>query len=163
MAITKILARKVRVDVGIRYVENSDKTEHKLLTAYQNCDPGIAYREMMETKRRYGKEDGVQFYHIIQSFKPGEITPQLAFQIAKEFAEEHLPGYEVVIATHVDKGHTHSHLVFNSVSVETGEKYHSNAQTYYQQIRATSDKLCRKYGLSVVIEGQTEKALSYAE
>jgi len=163
MAVTKILARKARLDVGINYVLNGDKTEDKILTAFQNCDPGIAYREMMATKRRYGKEDGVQSYHIIQSFKPGEITPQLAFQIAKEFAEKYLSDYEVVIGTHVDKKHIHSHLIFNSVSIETGEKYHSNAQSYYKQIRAISDQLCRKYGLSVVMEGHANKAVSYIE
>jgi len=163
MAITKILARRAGLNGGIDYVLNGDKTESQILTAYQNCDPGIAYREMTATKQRYDKEGGVQGYHIIQSFRPGEITPQLAFQIAKEFAREHLAGYEVVIGTHVDKKHIHSHLIFNSVCVQTGEKYHSNAQSYYKQIRAVSDKLCRKYGLSIIMEGSAEKSMSYIE
>lgn len=117
MAITKILARKARLDVGIRYVLNGDKTDDKILTAHQNCDPGLEYREMLATKRAVGKEGGVQYYHMIQSFQPGEVTPELALSIAKEFAREHLSGYEVVIGTHVDRGHIHSHLLFNSVSV----------------------------------------------
>ena len=118
---------------------------------------------MLDTKRAVGKEDGVQYYHIIQSFQPGEVTPEQALEIAKEFASEHLSGYEVVIGTHVDRGHIHSHLVFNSVSCETGEKYHSNAQTYYQQIRVISDRLCREHGLSVIMQGGSGKAVSYIE
>ena len=118
---------------------------------------------MLDTKRAYGKEDGVQYYHIIQSFKPGEITPEQALEIATEFAKEHLPGYETVIGVHVDKEHIHAHLVFNSVNADTGEKYHSNAQSYYQQIRATSDRLCREHGLSVIMEGESAQAVSYIE
>jgi hypothetical protein len=118
---------------------------------------------MLDTKRAVGKLDGVQYYHMIQSFRPGEITPELALEIATEFAKEHLSGYEVVIGTHVDRGHIHSHILFNSVSVETGEKYHSNAQSYYRQIRAISDRLCREHGLSVILEGESSKAVSYVE
>ena len=118
---------------------------------------------MLDTKRAVGKEDDVQYYHIIQSFKPGEITPELALEVAKEFAQEHLAGYETVIGVHVDKEHIHAHLVFNSVNADTGEKYHSNAQSYYQQIRAISDRLCREHGLSVIMEGESAQAVSYIE
>ena len=163
MAVTKILARKGRLDVGINYVLNGDKTQERVLTARLNCDPGRECRQMLDTKRAYGKEDGVQYYHIIQSFKPGEITPEQALEIATEFAKEHLPGYETVIGVHVDKEHIHAHLVFNSVNADTGEKYHSNAQSYYQQIRATSDRLCREHGLSVIMEGESAQAVSYIE
>lgn len=163
MAITKILARKARLDLGISYVLNGDKTDGQILTARLNCDPGRECREMLETKRAYGKEDGVQYYHIIQSFKPGEITPELALEIAKQFTGEHLQGYEAVIGTHVDRGHIHSHILFNSVNADTGEKYHSNAQSYYRQIRATSDRLCREHGLSVLMEGTPSQAISYVE
>ena len=163
MAVTKILARKGRLDVGINYVLNGDKTQERVLTANLNCDPGRECRQMLDTKRAYGKEDGVMYYHIIQSFKPGEITPELALEIAKEFAQEHLPGYETVIGVHVDKEHIHAHLVFNSVNADTGEKYHSNSQSYYQQIRVISDRLCREHGLSVIMEGGSDKAVSYIE
>jgi len=163
VAVTKILARKGRLDIGIKYVLNGDKTEDHVLTATLNCDPGREYRQMMDTKQAVGKTDGVQYYHIIQSFQPGEVTPEQALEIAKEFAAEHLSGYEVVIGTHADRGHIHSHLVFNSVSCETGEKYHSNAQSYYQQIRAISDRLCREHGLSVIMQGGSGKAVSYIE
>lgn len=145
MAITKILPRNTGLSQAIQYALNGDKTEHHILTAHQNCDPGREYRQMMNTKSEVGKLDGRQCYHIIQSFKPGEVTPELALEIAKEFAAEYLPDYEVVIGTHVDKGHIHSHIVFNSVNGQTGEKYHVTTQEYYRQIRAISDRLCREY------------------
>ncbi len=163
MAITKILARKGRLDVGIRYVLNGDKTENQILTAHLNCDPGRECRQMLDTKRAVGKEDGVQYYHIIQSFQPGEVTPEQALEIATEFAKEHLSGYETVIGVHVDRHHIHAHLIFNSVNADTGEKYHSNARSYYQQIRATSDRLCREHGLSVIMQGSPGKTVSYIE
>lgn len=75
MAVTKILASKGRLDRAIEYALNGDKTGGRLLTAALGCEPGREYRQMMETKRRTGKTGGVQYYHIIQSFQPGEITP----------------------------------------------------------------------------------------
>lgn len=163
VAITKILARKGRLDVGIRYVLNGDKTQEQILTARLNCDPGHECRQMLETKRAVGKEGGVQYYHLIQSFQPGEVTPELALEIAREFAEEHLPGYQTVIGIHVDKEHIHAHILFNSVNADTGEKYHSNAQSYYRQIRVISDRLCRERGLSVLLQGKPTQAVSYIE
>ncbi len=163
MAVTKILARNTGLNQAIQYVLNEDKTDHQILTAHQNCDPGRECRQMMDTKRDVGKMDGRQCYHIIQSFKPGEITPELALEIAKEFAAEYLPDYEVVIGTHIDRGHIHSHLIFNSVNAQTGEKYHITTQEYYRQIRAISDRLCREHGLSVIMEGQPSQAVSYVE
>ena len=163
MAVTKILARNGGLEQAIQYALNGDKTEDHILTAHQNCDPGLEYRQMMDTKRDIGKMDGRQCYHIIQSFKPGEVTPELALEIAKEFASEYLTDYEVVIGTHVDKDHIHSHLVFNSVNGQTGKKYHVTTQEYYRQIRAVSDRLCREHGLSVIMEGQSSKAVSYIE
>lgn len=163
MAITKILARNARLDQAIQYVLSGDKTDHQILTAHQNCDPGWECRQMLDTKREFEKMGGRQCYHIIQSFKPGEITPELALEIAKKFAAEYLADYEVVIGTHVDKGHIHSHLVFNSVNAQTGEKYHVTTQEYYRQIRAISDRLCREHGLSVIMEGQPSQAVSYIE
>ena len=163
MAVTKILARKGRLDVGVRYVLNGDKTNEQILTASQGCSTEHAVSRMMKTKQHYRQTDGVQYYHIIQSFKPGEVTPELALEIAKEFAAEHLSGYQAVIGVHVDKEHIHAHTIFNSVNADTGEKYHSNARSYYSQIRATSDRLCREHGLSVIMESKAEKAVSYIE
>ena len=105
MAITKILARNGGLKQAIEYVLNGDKTQEQVLTAHLNCDPGFEYQQMMDTKRELGKLDGRQCYHIIQSFVPGEITPELALQIATEFASEYLVGYQVVIGTHTDRHH----------------------------------------------------------
>ena len=163
MAITKILSKNSRLDVLIRYVTNQDKTEEQVLTAYLNCDPGHSYQQMMDTKRAVGKTAGRQAYHIIQSFAPGEITPELAFELAQKFAKEHLAGYQVVIGTHVDRRHIHSHIVLNSVNMDTGAKYVSTRQNYYAQIRAISDRLCREHGLSVIIQGDGQKSISYIE
>ena len=163
MAVTKILARHARLDLAINYAVNPDKTDEEVLTTYLNCDKGHACHQMLATKEAKNNRDGVQYYHIIQSFKPGEITPELALEIAQAFAKEHLADYEVVIGVHVDKEHIHAHMIFNSVNQVTGRKYHSNAKSYYQQIRTISDKLCREHGLSVIMEGKPSKAVSYIE
>ena len=163
MAITKILPRNGGLQAAIQYVLNGDKTDGQVLTARLNCDPGLEYRQMMDTKREVGKLGGRQCYHIIQSFRPGEITPELALEIARQFAEEYLADYEVVIGTHVDRGHIHSHLLFNSVNGRTGQKYHIKTQDYYKQIRAISDRLCQAHGLSVILSGEPGKAVRYIE
>ena len=163
MAITKILARHARMDVCIRYVLNEDKTEERILTAYHNCTPQNPYGQMKQTKQDYGKEAGVQCYHIIQSFAKGEIEPERALEIAQRFCDEYLPGYEAVIGTHVDRAHIHNHICFNSVEKYSGRKYHSTPQSYFKQIRGVSDALCREYGLSIVMTGETSKAVSYIE
>ena len=163
MAITKILYRNGGLRQAIDYITNPAKTNEQLLTDYVRCDPGHAAQQMMDTKRALGKTAGRQCYHIIQSFKPDEITPELAHEIAKQFAAEHLPGYEAVIATHVDKVHIHSHIVFNSVNAVTGKMYHSTRDNYYKQIRGVSDQLCKAHGLSIVLENDEKKAVSYAE
>mgnify|MGYP000948826912 CR=1 FL=1 len=163
MAITKILYRNGGLAQAIQYITNPDKTDQCVLVDHFNCDPGFAYQQMMNTKRRFHKTDGRQCYHIVQSFKPDEISPELAHEIAKRFAAEHLQGYEAVIGTHVDKGHIHSHIVFNSVNADTGIKYHSTLQNYYQQIRGISDRLCAENGLSVILQGERTKTVSYIE
>lgn len=165
MAVTKILSRRGRLDKAIRYVLNGYKTNEQILTARFNCEPGWELKQMLDTKREYGKTDGVQYYHIIQSFKPGEVAPEQALEIAKAFVEEYLPGYEVVIGTHVDKAHIHSHILFNSVNAETGRKYDNTIKNYYSQIRRISDRLCRERGLSVITLGERTngKSVSYAE
>ena len=163
MAVTKILYRNGGLRQVIDYITNPVKTDENLLTDYIRCDPGYAAQQMMDTKRALGKTAGRQCYHIIQSFQPNEITPELAHEIAKQFAAEHLPGYEAVIATHVDKVHIHSHIVFNSVNAVTGKMYHSTCENYYKQIRGISDRLCKAHGLSIVLENGEKKTVSYAE
>lgn len=163
MAVTKILAKRARLDVTVKYALNGDKTEERLLTAYHNCTPNNPSGQMLAAKKAVGKTDGVQAYHIIQSFEKGEISPELALQIAQEYARKCIPEYQAVIGVHVDREHIHSHIVFNSVSKYTGQKYHSNAKSYYTQIRAVSDRLCKEHGLSIIITGEKSNSVSYAE
>ena len=163
MAVTKILARRGGLQQAIAYVLNGDKTEEQILTAAQGCLTATACHDIAAVKQRWNKTDGVQLYHVIQSFRPGELSPELALEIAREFVREHLPGYQAIIGVHTDREHIHAHIVFNSVNQFTGEKYHSNAQSYYQQIRGISDRLCREHGLSVIMAGESVKAISYVE
>ena len=135
----------------LRYCCRRDKTEYgdKFLVSGVNCVAGCAYQEFLNTKRLYNKNDGRMFYHLIQSFHPEEnLTPQTAHEIALQLAEQ-FDGFEVVVATHTDRDHIHSHLIINSVSVEDGRKYHSDKDNI-QRIRMASDELCMQYGLSVV-------------
>lgn len=136
----------------LSYCKRESKTVHegKKLVSGVNCLPESAYREFMNTKLQYGKTDGRMFYHFTQSFSPTEdITPETAHEIAVRFAEKMFPGFEVLVATHTDKAHIHSHFVVNSVSCENGYKYHSDNENI-ERLRAESDKLCLQYGLSVL-------------
>ncbi len=162
MAVTKILAKSMRLDKLVNYIKNGDKTNEGTLVSAIHCLPEDAVKRMLHTKALYGKEDGVQAYHIIQSFKIGEISPETAHLLGKEFSVGFLPGYEVVIGTHIDKDHIHNHICFNSVNADTGLKYHSSPESYYKGIRRFSDELCRKHGLSVIME-TGGKGLSYIE
>ena len=135
----------------LRYCCRRDKTEYgdRYLVSGVNCVAGCAYQEFLNTKRLYNKTDGRMFYHLIQSFHPEEnLTPQTAHEIALKLAEQ-FDGFEVVVATHTDRDHIHSHLIINSVSAETGKKYHSDKDNI-QYLRNVSDDLCRAYGLSVL-------------
>ena len=114
-----------------------------------NCVPQAALLEFMNTKRQYRSADGRMYYHMVQSFRPDDpVTPEMAHEIALKLAEQ-IPGYEILVATHTDREHLHSHFVINSVSFETGLKYHSNEESL-MALRRASDKLCMQYGLSVV-------------
>ncbi len=111
MAVTKILSKTMRLDKLVHYAMNPEKTDEYAMVSTIGCSREHAAREMMETKKRFNKTDGVQAFHIIQSFKPGEITPELAHELANRFAKEYLDDFEVVIGTHVDKAHIHNHIV----------------------------------------------------
>lgn len=152
----------MRLDKLIRYVGNKDKTDENTLLTCLNCEFDTAARQMMNTKQRYEKKTGVQAYHIIQSFMPNEISPTDAHELGVRFSEEFLPGYEVVIGTHVDKEHIHNHIAFNSVRLVDGVKYTNTMTDYYQGIRRISDALCKEKGLSVIMN-IGGRALSYAE
>lgn len=141
----------------LRYIMNPDKTEGGLLCAGINTIPDMAYQDMMDTKRRFWKLDKRQGYHIIQSFAPGEITPDAALRFGMEFIEKYLDNrYEGVAAVHTDKAHIHVHMIFNSVSFIDGRKYHAARGEYLERIRELCDAQCRAWGLSV-IEGDFKK------
>ena len=162
MAITKILARNGGLKNAINYVMNGDKTEEQLLVATQICSQTTAYEDMIATKQLYGKEGGTQCYHLIQSFKPGEVSPEQALEIAQELVEEVIPDHEAVIGVHVDREHIHAHIVFNSVAWTSGEKYNSTKESYYA-IRKASDRLCQEHGLSVLPEQNQGRSSHYGE
>lgn len=141
----------------LRYIMNPDKTEGGLLCAGINTIPDMAYQDMMDTKRRFGKLDKRQGYHIIQSFAPGEIEPDSALRFGMEFIAKYLDNrYEGVAAVHTDKAHIHVHMIFNSVSFIDGRKYHAAKGEYLERIRELCDAQCRAWGLSV-IEGDFTK------
>lgn len=143
---------KTSLDAGIHYAANAEKTAQAVFTAAINCGSiETAYTEMEETKRRFGKSGGVVGYHFIQSFLPGEVTPEQAHSIGVAFAGQLFGSrYEAVIGTHLDKAHLHNHIVVNSVSFVDGRKYHSSPGSYYFEVRSASDELCRENGLSVI-------------
>ena len=137
----------------MNYTQNGDKTEHQLYVSGFNCDPQNAYYLMQATKQRWGKplDSGNVGYHIIQSFKPGEATPDQVHEIGCEFARRFLEDrFECTVSTHLDKGHLHNHIVVNSVSFMDGRMFRNDFTTYYKGIRAVSDELCRENRLSVV-------------
>ena len=150
---------------ALDYAANRDKTEQSCFESSYACTLETAFADMRQTKERWHKLGGVQGYHLVQSFAAGEVTPELAHRIAKELADRVLGGrYEYVIGTHLNTGHIHSHIVWNSVSRIDGKKYHSNGKSYVTQIRAVSDELCRKYKLSVIdTENSNHIAKPYAE
>ena len=155
----------VSLQDALDYAANRDKTEQSCFESSYACTLETAFADMRQTKERWHKSGGVQGYHLVQSFAAGEVSPELAHQIAKELADRVLGGrYEYVIGTHLNTGHIHSHIVWNSVSRIDGKKYHSNGKSYVTEIRAVSDELCRKYKLSVIdTENSNHVAKPYAE
>lgn len=150
-------AGSLREAVG--YALNRDKTEQDLFESAIGCTLETAFADMRRVKKMWHKEDEVQGFHLVQSFAPGESTPEQAHQIGLELAENLLDGrFQAVIATHLNTGHLHNHIVWNSVSIVDGKKYRSNAKSYITQVRRISDELCRKYHLSVIDTQNSEKA-----
>ena len=153
----------LRREIGRAF--NEDKTERDLFQSAIGCTCETAFADMCQIKKMWHKEGGVQGFHLVQSFAPGELSPELAHQIGLEFAGKLLKGaFQVVITTHLNTNCIHNHLVWNSVSLKDGRKYRSSAKSYRTEIRRISDDLCRQYGLSVI---QTERSkwtsLPYAQ
>ena len=133
------------------YIQNPEKTEGNVLVGSINCLPDTAFEQMMDTKVTFGKTNKRQGYHIIISFAPGEATEEQALDIVARFAQEYLKDkYEAVYAVHNDKKHMHGHIVFNSVSFETGMKYECKKGEWKHRMQPITNRLCKKYGLSIV-------------
>lgn len=145
----------------IGYTTDDLKTEKQFYVSGVNCHPSNALEQMIQTKKSAHKEDGVLAFHGYQSFQYGEVTPETAHQIGVELAEQMWgDDFEVIVSTHLDKGHFHNHFVINSVSWTTRKRF-LNKHRDYDRLRRLSDDLCRKYKLSVI--ENPKKGKHYAE
>lgn len=166
MAVTKIKAIRGTLSKAIAYILNPEKTDEKLLVSSYGCASETAAREF-EWTRRIAEQKGMNpvriiARHVIQSFEIGEVTPELAHEIGKQFADEILGGkYEYVLTTHIDKDHVHNHLIFNAVDFVDYHAYKSYKRIYYD-MREVSDRLCKENGLSVIPPSQN-KGMDYKE
>ena len=166
MAVTKIKAIRGTLSKAIAYILNPEKTDEKLLVSSYGCASETAAREF-EWTRKIAEQKGMNpvriiARHVIQSFEIGEVTPELAHEIGKQFADEILRGkYEYVLTTHIDKDHVHNHLIFNAVDFVDYHAYKSYKRIYYD-MREVSDRLCKENGLSVIPPSQN-KGMSYKE
>ena len=168
MAISKILHMKDsgnsfharHLKRALDYVMNPEKTQGGRLVGAINCQTDMAFEQMMDTKKQFGKTDKRQGYHIILSFKEDEVEPDRAFEITQKFVAEYLgDAYEAVFVVHDNTDHVHSHIVFNSVSFVDGKKYRYEKGDWAKYIQPITNKLCQEYGLSIidVEDGSKEK------
>ena len=166
MAVTKIKAIRGTLSKAIAYILNPEKTDEKMLVSSYGCASETAAREF-EWTRKIAEQKGMNpvriiARHVIQSFEIGEVTPELAHEIGKQFADEILGGkYEYVLTTHIDKDHVHNHLIFNAVDFVDYHAYKSYKRIYYD-MREVSDRLCKENGLSVIPPSQN-KGMGYKE
>ena len=162
MAVTKIKPVKGGLKKAVDYVQNPAKTDEKLLVSSFGCSYETAYEEFNLTLSKAVDKGNNLAHHLIQSFEPGESTPEQAHEIGRRLADAATKGrHEYVLTTHIDKGHIHNHILFCAASFINNKKYISNKKSYYE-IRNVSDKLCKEYNLSVIQPGQ-DKGKSYAE
>lgn len=146
------------VGAVMEYTADQMKTEKQLYVTGVNCsdEPSVAARQFMQTKKTFGKTEGIQCMHGYQSFKPGEVTPEVAHKIGFELAKRVWGDkFEVLVSTHVNTGAIHNHFVLNSISFMDGSRYHCN-QKSYRVMREESDKLCREFGISIIQRPTTE-------
>ena len=145
----------------IDYAKNADKTEREFYVTGINCEPDSAYEEMQDTKKYYHKEDKILAFHAYQSFKEGEVTPEVAHKIGVQLANEMWGDrFQVIVTTHLNTHCIHNHFVINSVSFKDGLKYYDN-HTNYSIIRHLSDEICKEFGLNVLKEKPSKKKLNY--
>ena len=146
------------LEEAVDYALNRDKTESVCFETGLSCLCETAFTDMRANNLRWHKTGGVQGYHLVQSFAEGEVTPELAHQIGVELADQLLNGrYQAIVTTHLNTSHIHNHIVWCAVALDNGRKYHSNARSYYTEVRARSDALCRQYGLSVIETPESER------
>lgn len=184
MATTKIWPIKDSLSRVVEYARNPEKTdlhavlhyaadgiktyaaeERSLFVTGTNCNANTAFQEMRAIQGRFGKTGGNVAYHAYQSFKPGEVTPELCHKLGAELARRMWgTGYQVLVATHFNTGTYHNHLVVNSVGLWDGKKFDCSKRAYYK-LRRLSDELCREYQLSVIEnpKGKTPRSLYFAE
>ena len=147
------------------YVAQPKKTtwEDGQLVSGINCQPQSVYDDFLNTKLLYHKDGGVMFYHMVQSFPKGaEVDPRQAHEAARRLAE-YFDGCEVLVCTHVDREHIHSHCVINSVNFETGKKLHM-AKEQLQELMRRNDAICLEMGLPVFEAArQQSRGMSGAE
>ena len=167
MAVTKIKPIRGTVNKAIAYIIDPKKTDDELLVSSFGCAASESAAKEFEWTRNLATQQGAQIpkviaRHLIQSFDVGEASPEVAHEIGKQFADEWLKGkYEYVIATHIDKGHCHNHIIFNAVNFVDYHSYRSNKRTY-QELRLLSDEICKEHGLSVIPPSQN-KGMDYKE
>ena len=143
-------AMRAVINYCMQEYKTYDSKPKRQLISGVNCDGTNAFREFMATKKVYGKDNGFFFYHYVQSFSPKEkITPEQAHEIALEFAAKAWAGHEVLVTTHCDREHIHSHFVINSVGFESGKKLRQSPSTL-KHLRKLSDEICIAHGLSVL-------------
>ena len=182
MAVTKIWPVKDNLNRVVRYISNENKTtgqisdglkevityatqgyktnEKEYITGI-NCNPDTSVRQMIATKQKWGKDDGVLAFHAVQSFKPDEITPDECHEIGVRLADQMWGDrFEVVVSTHLDRHHLHNHFVINSVSFMDGKKFDNNRKDY-MHFRNLSDELCNSHNLSVI--HSNGKGMQYSE
>ena len=136
----------------MRYTAQDWKTEHngRQLVTGINCQPETVYGDFMLTKQLYHKTDGTMFYHLVQSFPKGaNVDPAVAHTAALKLGE-YFSGHEVLVCTHTDREHIHSHFIINSVSFDTGKKLHI-AKEQLQELRQRNDDVCMRFSLPVFV------------
>ena len=151
MAIIKAISSRASIGKAINYITKNEKTEEKLISGIE-CSPNTAIDEMKATKEIWNKKGGRQYKHFIHSFPPGEkITTEQAHKIAKELCQERFKGHEVIIATHKDTKHIHSHIIVNSVNYENGYKLNWSKHDLIM-MKEHCNNLSRENGLSIPIK-----------
>lgn len=173
---------KSDMEKAVDYMMNPEKTESeevKLISGH-NCNPLTAAEEM-ESLVAYWKEErrmqdnNKDAYHLIQSFDPkdnGHLTPEMVHEIGLKLCDEieHIDDrkddpnrrYKILVCTHIDKKHIHNHILICPYDIDTGMKYHENKITY-RKVQKANDKLCKEYGLSIILNPDEERKRSYAE